>query len=350
MQPSLYSTFRWLLLVTSASATTVCSCSSVGSCDAPREDSSERTVSAEELTAALVDLEITMTECIYLCDFHDWATVDACSVTLGTESLSSGATGGETGEGEVSIRCNVEGIEYYCEGRRHASWAQREAPTGADLAGRWFADAAANEAASVHSFRSLIRELRRGGIHSSVALRRAARQEIGHARLLGRLAKARGCERPRQSYILLGNARSIVEIALENAREGCVAETYAGLVALHQAETARDLEVRRVFATIAREEAEHAELAWALHAQLREKLTPTERNRLDQALECAIDALEVREFDWTRGLAADAASETVRRLAAELGIPPRDADYRMRQGLVGALRERAAHIMVTTAA
>ena len=57
-----------------------------------------------------------------------------------------------------------------------------------------------------------------------------------------------------------------------------------------------------------------------------------------------MDALEVREFDWTRGLAADAAPETVHRIAAELGIPPREADYRMR-----VLRERAAH-MVTDAA
>src|SRR5687768_12870037 len=220
MQPSLYSIFRWLLLVTSASATTACSYSSVDNCDPQRKQSSERTVSTEKLTQALADLEISMTECIPLCGAGDWAEVDSCSITLRSTNLNSGAAGaGGTGEGEVSIRCNVEGIKHYCEGRRHASWAQREVPAGTDLAGRWLADAAANEAASVHSFRSLNRELRRGGIRASAALRRAARQEIGHARLLGRLAKARGCERPKQSYSLLGNARSLVEIALENARK-----------------------------------------------------------------------------------------------------------------------------------
>lgn len=351
MRLSLASTFRWLLLVAGTSGTAVCSCvsSSTDGCDPPREHSTERTVTTEKLTQALADGEITMTECVYdLCNFADWAAVDSCSVTLGSESPNSGATGatgvggsaGGTGEREVSIRCHVEGIEYYCEGRRHASWAQREAPTGTDLAGRWLADAAANEAASVHSFRSLSRELRRCGIRSSLALRRAARQEIGHARLLGRLAKARGCERPTQSYVF-GNARSLVEIALENAREGCVAETYAALVALHQAEAAGDQEFQRAFVTIAREEAEHAELAWALHAELREKLTPSERHRLDAALELAIDALEIREFDWTKGLAADAVPETIRRVAAELGIPAPGAACRLRRGLASALRERA---------
>jgi len=348
MQPSLYATFRWLLLLTSASATTLCACSSVEDCDTPHESSTERTVSAEELALALEDLEISKTECVHsLCHFQDWAAVDSCSITLSSGSGDSGAadapgesgSAGATGDAEVTIHCHVEGVKYYCEGRRHASWAQREAATGTDLAGRWLADAAANEAASVQSFRALNRELRRCGLRSSAALRRAARQEIGHARLLDRLAKARGSERPKQGY-RLGGARSVFEIALENAREGCVAETYAGLVALCQAETARNEEVRRAFASIAVEEAEHAELAWALHAELREKLTPTECDELDQALEFAIAALETRESDWTKGLATGAPSETI-RVGMELGLPSRDADLHMRQGLARALRERA---------
>src|SRR6187200_877071 len=143
MQPSFHSTFRWLLLVAGASGTMVCSCtsSSVDGCDPPREYSTERTVSTEELTQALADLEITMDECIYgLCNFGDWETVDSCSVTLGNENPNSGAaaatgaggSAGGPGDTEVSIRCHVEGTKYYCEGRRHASWARREAPSGTD--------------------------------------------------------------------------------------------------------------------------------------------------------------------------------------------------------------------------
>ncbi|HEY6724949.1 MAG TPA: ferritin-like domain-containing protein [Polyangiaceae bacterium] len=355
MEPSLASTFRWLLLVAGGTASALWSCvssSSTDGCDPPRRDSTERTVAAATLAAVLEDLEITQSECIYsLCDFENWARVDACTVTFRSESPNSGDTasgsGGSAGgaaDREVSIRCSVEGLRYYCEGRRHVSWARREAVAGTNLVGRWFADAAANEAASVQSFRALDRELRRCGVRSSGVLRRAARQEIGHARLLDRLARARGSERPKQAYVP-GNARSLVEIVLENAREGCVAETYAGLVALHQAGAARDPEVRRVFASIAREEAEHAELAWALHAELRMKLTPGEQRQLDQALESALDTLARREFDWTRGLAADAAPAALRGLAAELGMPSRETESRLRQGLAGALRERAQRLV-----
>lgn len=351
MQPALASTFRWLLLVAGAGVTpaTIGACtmssSSIDDCDPPRKGTTERTVSREALTQVSQDGEIAVDECIYLCGFEDWQRVDRCTVTSGSESqTSAGATGmggtGNTDETEVNISCQVEGRKYYCEGRRHACWARREAPVGTNLAGRWLADAAANEAASVQSFRSLNRELSRCGVRSSALLRRAARQEIGHARLLGRLAKARGCERPKQSYAR-SNKRSLVEIAFENAHEGCVAETYAALIALHQAQAAEDAKIRQAFSTIAREEAEHAELAWALHADLRAKLEPIERNRLDQVLEDAIGALESGEFDWTKGVAAEADAETVRRLAAELGIPSPGVESRMRRGLSGALRERA---------
>jgi len=338
VQPSLDSTFRWLVLVTSASATVACMSSSTDGCEPVRESSTERTVSAEQWTQAMADAEVTQAECLALCDAQYWAVVDSCSAALSSDGNAAGP-----GEGQVGVSCKIEGVQAYCEGRRHASWGRRETPVGTDLAGRWLADAAANEAASVQSFRCLVRELRGCGLRSRVALRRAAQQEIGHARLLDRLAAARGSMRPKQSYHF-GKARSLFEVALENAREGCVAETYAGLVALHQAQTARDPQVRRAFASIARDESEHAELAWALHAELRAKLTKGGRRRLDEALEAALTALETRESDWMKGLAADAASETVRRAAAELGIPARDVDYRLRQGLAGVLRERASQL------
>ena len=48
----------------------------------------------------------------------------------------------------------------------------------------------------------------------------------------------------------------------ENAREGCVRETFGALIAMHQAERAGDPIIRRAMRRIAEEETRHAELAW----------------------------------------------------------------------------------------
>jgi hypothetical protein len=71
--------------------------------------------------------------------------------------------------------------------------------------------------------------------------------------------------------------RSRVALALDNAVEGCVRESFGALVAQFQAEHATDDEVRRAMARIADDETRHAELSWALHAWLWSGLDETER-------------------------------------------------------------------------
>jgi len=347
MNASSYSLFRWILLGVGAACTA--SCGGTGQCEAPTEHEADRIVSEEALAEALADLEITLSECVQLCQFDDWWAVHGCSVALGDGSLAPGAagapgTGGEagaSGTGEVAISCAVEGAWGACEGRRHATWGERARGLDADPVGRFLADAAANEAASVQSFRCLSRELSRvaGGCSRAPALRRAARQEIRHTRLLERIAAARGCQRPQQTFDRPGQ-RKLLQLALENAREGCVAETYAGLVALHQAERATDVEIRRAFAIIARDEAEHADLAWALHAELRQELAPAERTELDHALERCLRELELREVDSSRGFFAGVDAETARSHFFELGLPPPETARRLREDLGRALRAR----------
>ena len=51
-------------------------------------------------------------------------------------------------------------------------------------------------------------------------------------------------------------------IALENATEGCVRETYGALVAHRQANIATDRSIRCMMQTIATDETNHAGLAW----------------------------------------------------------------------------------------
>jgi rubrerythrin len=84
--------------------------------------------------------------------------------------------------------------------------------------------------------------------------------------------------------------RDLEAVLLENAREGCIHETYAALIAAHQARYAEDPEVREVFTTIAAEEQRHAELAWDLHAWASER-DPRMAARLRDALEDALATL-----------------------------------------------------------
>jgi len=55
---------------------------------------------------------------------------------------------------------------------------------------------------------------------------------------------------------------ALVDVALENAVEGCVRETYGALIATRQAEAASDPVVRRAMRKIAADETAHAALSW----------------------------------------------------------------------------------------
>ena len=59
--------------------------------------------------------------------------------------------------------------------------------------------------------------------------------------------------------------RSLLALALENAVEGCVHETWAAARAAFQARYAADPEIRRLAAGLAADESRHADLAAALH-------------------------------------------------------------------------------------
>jgi hypothetical protein len=69
---------------------------------------------------------------------------------------------------------------------------------------------------------------------------------------------------------------SLLAIALKNAVEGCVRETYGAVVNLVESRWSSDPEVRRAMWSIAENECRHAELARALARWAR---TTTERAR-----------------------------------------------------------------------
>jgi len=136
----------------------------------------------------------------------------------------------------------------------------------ATLALEWQKDAQL-EHASVASFARFILDLLAFGAPAELveAAQRAMSDEIEHARLCFGLASAYGGVPLGPSALNLQGVApsgSLAAAAAAAVREGCINETIAALAATRQVERASDPTVRAVLARIARDEANHAELAW----------------------------------------------------------------------------------------
>jgi hypothetical protein len=201
-----------------------------------------------------------------------------------------------------------------CVGRRPDGLCLGDAPAADETPGQWLARTARLEAAAVAAFVLLARELEAFGAPASLLgrLKQAAREEITHAEQMTRLARARGAE-PSPAVVIPHGRRELVEIALENAVEGCVRECWGALSARFQAAAAQAADVRGALARIAREEAEHAQLSRDVAAWLDERLTPAERARVAEARRDAIDSLR-SELD----------REPPASSCRELGLPTRE--------------------------
>ncbi|HEY7371565.1 MAG TPA: ferritin-like domain-containing protein [Polyangia bacterium] len=178
-------------------------------------------------------------------------------------------------------------------GRRPAGFAARRRCTKGSQIGRWFADVAVLEAASVPAFRRLAAELTAHGAPAPLvsAARRAAGDEVRHYRLTAAVARQGGAE-ARPPRVRRAPVRSLVAMAAENAREGCVRETFGAATAAFQARHAADPRLRAVMTAIARDEARHALLAWEIDAWARAALPPSGARRLSSARAAAARALE----------------------------------------------------------
>ncbi|HEY4122344.1 MAG TPA: hypothetical protein VGM56_30965, partial [Byssovorax sp.] len=262
-----------------------------------------------EATTKPGDCYVLTQQCPFLCGslaFNCHAVNESCM------------DGGFIADADVDLDCSIclNGVGRSTEG--HA----RIDCTGEDL-GAYFAAAAELEDASVHAFVRLRAELADLGAPRS--LRRsagaAARDERRHTRATTRLARRFGARAARARVADVGR-RTLLEIAIENAVEGCVRETFGALVATYQAEHARDGGLRRELGRIARDEARHAALGWAIARWFDARLDADARARVAAA---ARDAVE----DLAR---APSLSETLGGGAA--GLP----DASARRALVAGLR------------
>jgi hypothetical protein len=192
--------------------------------------------------------------------------------------------------GAVVVECgSCVGIS----GRRPNGLRDAASRHEADVVGKYFADAAFLEAASIHAFRILRRELESFGAPHDLldAAKRAEADEVKHTRMTRKLARARGATPPKVRVVKRAN-RSLEEIALENAVEGCVRETYAALLAMWQADHATDSEIADAMKEIAVDETRHAALAWSVAEWIEPRLDAQARERVNAAKNKAISDLQ----------------------------------------------------------
>ena len=170
-----------------------------------------------------------------------------------------------------------------CIGRLPASLVS-ERPCPGGHAGAILARMARLEQAAVSAFVQLASDLRHHGAPSPLvrAAVRAAGDEVRHAQAIGRLAVASG-ERPTTVAVRPVERRSLLEVAIENAEEGCARETLGALVGHVQAASAGDPRFAAEMRAIAREETAHAALSWALDDWARTRLSSTGQRLLTDA-------------------------------------------------------------------
>ncbi|WP_437281960.1 ferritin-like domain-containing protein [Sorangium sp. So ce375] len=165
----------------------------------------------------------------------------------------------------------------FVRARGSAGWGAEEAMTPRidhlttdlreSLAAAWARDALF-EHASVASFGRFALELLAAGAPADLVeeAHRAALDEARHARLCFALASAYAGEAIAPgAFPFDGRVEveaDLASIAARAAKEGCIGETIAAVVAAEELGAAEDPAVRSALAIIAADEARHAELAW----------------------------------------------------------------------------------------
>ena len=229
-------------------------------------------------------------------------TIDSCVLSAG-----------DGGESTVFVDCK---FQVQCVGGRAPAGLARVEMTSHGAVGEHLARMAHLEAASVIAFARLDKELDNLGAPASLRLaaRRAIADERRHARVMATLAWKHGAAVP-PVEVSAPQPRKLVDMAIENAVEGCVRETWGALVAGWQAARAEDDGVRAAMRAIERDETRHAELAWEVARFADARLDDDERIRVTSARAIAVEELR-----------ASLSHEQPREVTTALGLPtPSDA-------------------------
>lgn len=216
--------------------------------------------------------------------------LDVCKKTCGAEQdclIGPDATQNNT----VMINC----VSWWadCVGGRSTEGISVADGSKEKSFGAWLGRMATLEAESIPAFRRLKHELAALGAPRKLQRRaaRSRRDEKRHTRTISNLARRHGGE---PAKIINADERlalrSLEEVALENAVEGCIRETYGAWQAFTQSRESADPEFRAIMARIAKDEMRHAALAWEIHVWA--------MKRLDRAQQTHIT--RVMHFTWQR--------------------------------------------------
>ena len=108
--------------------------------------------------------------------------------------------------------------------------------------------------------------------------------------MIASLAHRKGQQIP--TITVNDNSDDLFTVALHNATEGCIFETWAALEAGLKAQHASTEELKEIYASIANDEVRHAQLAWDLHSWLMEQLSLEQRQQIYKAQRAAIAKLQ----------------------------------------------------------
>lgn len=210
---------------------------------------------------------------------------DAGSVAVITPAYALGATVNCGWSDDTTVQCNYQGATV-CSGGSSciippcavagrlpsALLAARPRVASSEVAA-WLAETARLEAAAIDAFEDLAVELTLHDAPRTLVAwaRTAAADERRHAGSVARLAHRAGA-RPADVQRAEHAPRSLRDVALDNAAEGCVREAFGAITAAVQASEAQSTAVRATFAAIAREEASHALFSIALDDWARARL------------------------------------------------------------------------------
>ncbi|MGH7282693.1 MAG: hypothetical protein ACRELY_14290 [Polyangiaceae bacterium] len=201
-----------------------------------------------------------------------------CTITEGNGCTDGSFTAADGGLVGIICRDCMGGGGRRPRGLKKAQFCRKNGPVS------YFARMAFEEHASVNAFVRMEEELAQFGAPQSLrrAARRAANDERRHARVMRKLAIEDGALGP-TARVAKPRRRSLEAMAIENAVEGCVNETYGALLLRFQAARSTDARLGATLSAIADDEMRHAALSWAVARWIDTKLDAPAQRRVHAA-------------------------------------------------------------------